>query len=194
MGVKTGMRKALCLTLACAVVACAGCGQDEEPQEGRPEDVTLLEPVGVTANYETVVRRNLYDVQILPAVICPYTEEYQLRESVRFDAYDALPGDYVKKGQALLHGDQEDGKEQIEKLQEDMQEAEKEYLEFLQENEEQLSENREQEEYWGGIMEVWEKEKPQQYITETVTDEEGNESEVSVPNPAFYEWLGYAHL
>lgn len=130
----SGAGKRLCVALACAVLAQAGCGQKQDAGQWRPEDVTLLEPVGVTEVCEPVARRNLYDVNTYYGLVCPYVEEYQLDGAFTFDSYEALPGDPVKKGDVLLHADYEEIDEQIEAMEEEIAEMDEAYQEFLDED------------------------------------------------------------
>ncbi len=130
----SGAGKRLCAALACAVLAQAGCGQKQDAGQWRPEDVELLEPVGVTEVCEPVARRNLYDVNTYYGLVCPYVEEYQLDGAFTFDSYEALPGDPVKKGDVLLHADYEEIDEQIKAMEEEIAEMDEAYQEFLEED------------------------------------------------------------
>lgn len=143
----------------CLVVSAAGCGG--EPEEAvLPEDVVLLDPVGIGESYEAAARRNLYDADVYDGLICPYTEEYSLENGRNFDSYAALPGESVKKGQTLMRTNVENLEKQIEEMEEAILRKEEEFQEFCQETEEALEKFREEEEFWGGAVERWAKEQP----------------------------------
>ena len=71
-------------------------------------DITLIEPVNATSNYEKAAYRTIYDAQIYSATVVPYIEEYSSEYGMTFDHYGAFSGDTVKKGQTLLHSDSTD--------------------------------------------------------------------------------------
>lgn len=155
-------KRILAAVLSSALLAAslAGCGKG--PEEAQRDDVELLEPAGVGETYETAVRRNLYDAQIYGGTVCPYTEEYSLGQDMPFDSYAALPGDQVKKGQALIRSDTEELSDQIENQEELIAENEKNHLEYLQEMNESLEKYRSDEKFWGQAVENWAKEEPEE--------------------------------
>ncbi len=177
----TGAKKGLCLALACVVLAQTGCGQKQAAKQWRPEDVELLEPAGVAAVYETVARRNLYDVKTYYGQVCPYVEEYQLDGVFTFDSYGALPGDPVKKGDVLLHADFEEIDEQIEAMEEEIAEMDKAYQEFLDEDRENREQPLEDQRVYGQALENY-KNGPEEYVTDETTGEQKK-------NPAYEAWL-----
>lgn len=172
---------AVLLAAVCAITLCAGCSS--ENVDSKPEDVVLIDPVGVQESYETVERRNLYDYKIYDGIVCPYTEELELQWGTYFDGYAALPGESVKKGQTILKADTEQLDEQIEKMREQMAEDEESYREYMEENQESLESLLKDEEVWGGAVERWEKEKPAEYL-----EEENETGGDPVPNPAYEQW------
>lgn len=152
--------KITCLILACVMTVLGGCGQEQA--EVLPDAVDLLEPVGVAYNYETAVRRNLYNAKIYSGLVCPYVEEYHLDENISFRAYDAYPGDRVKRGSTLLHADSENIDRQIEAMEESIAQMEEDYQEFLKENDENLKQPRSNMEYYDTVLKNWEKQKPEE--------------------------------
>ena len=157
-----GVKKRLCLVLACVAAVSAGCGQNQEAAQWRPEDVELLEPVGITVSYETAARRNLYNAQTFFAQVCPYIEEYQLERSYVFDRYGALPGNQVKKGDALLHANNTVLDDQIESLQVSIADMDEEYQKFLEEDREARKEPLENQRVYGKALENLEKVRPEE--------------------------------
>ena len=179
---------ALAVALSLAVSVC-GCGQ--EPEQAEPEDVELLDPVGVAAGYEAAARRNLYDADVYPAFVCPYVEEYGLESGFSFADYDAYPGETVKRGGALLHGNTESIDKQIEALEKSVAQEEESYLEFVKETEESLVQPRADRQNYQNILDNLDRSKPEEYILqeaeEGITEEEvGTVTEV--PNPEYEEW------
>lgn len=179
---------------------CLGCA----PEAGavKPEDVVLIEPVGVEEGYETVVRRNLYDSKVYDGIICPYAEEQSLEKDIYFNECATLPGEWVKKGQTIISADTEQLDKQIEDMRKRMAEDEESYQEYMKENEESLAKLREEEKSWGEVVERWEKEKPEEYLPagntgtdiETGTETEAGTDEDSAsapqPNPDYAKWAG----
>lgn len=172
--------KGVCLALTCLMAVC-GCGQEQE--EMPIENVELLDPVGVAVSYETAARRNLYNANVYFALVCPYVEEYGLKNAGSFEAYDSLPGDAVVQGSTLLHNDTESIDEQIENLEESIADVEKSFQEFLTENGEKLEEARNDQKTHMGILNALEEQKPAEYITDS-DDPEGEQ----IQNPAYNEW------
>lgn len=139
-------------------VPLAGCG--EAPGAAGRDETQLLEPMGVGEAYEAAARRNLYDAKVYGGTVCPYTEEYSLKNVGYFDSYGALPGDRVKKGQVLLHTNTEELSERIENQEKQLAENEKNHQEYLKEMNETLKQYRSDEKYWGQAVENWDREKP----------------------------------
>lgn len=179
---------------------CLGCGGEADAV--KPEDVVLIEPVGVEEGYETVLRRNLYDYKVYDGIICPYTEEQKLKRGMYIEEYSTLPGEWVKKGQTIIRGDTEELDKQIEDMRKRMAEDEESYQEYMKENEESLAKLREEEKSWADVVERWEKEKPEEYLpagntetgTETETNADADSASAQQPNPGYAKWaadMGY---
>ena len=180
----TKAARAVCLVLTCLMAVYGGCGQEQE--EIPVEDIELLDPVGVAVNYETAARRNLYNADVYSALVCPYVEEYGLDVSGYFSGYDSFPGDPVVKGSKLLHNDTENIDKQIENLEKSMADIEENYQEFLAENGEALSKARSDQQYYNTVMGNLERQKPDQFLTDSGTGEVTN-------NPAYQEWYNGAY-
>lgn len=166
------------LFLSCLAMSAGGCGH--EAAEVLPEDVELLDPVGVGESYEAAARRNLYDAKVYSGLICPYTEEYALESDRTFTEYAALPGDTVGKGQTLLSTDTDYLDRQIEELQKKIARNLKEYEEYMKEAGEELKKFQEDENFWGGAVERWAKVRPEE---EEPPAEEVPEGDSSVKEP-----------
>lgn len=170
---------AVLLTVAYTASISLGCGT--EAGGAKPEDVALIEPVGVEESFETVRRRNLYDYKVYDGIVCPYTEELRLKRDMYFDEYSVLPGEWVKKGQTIIKADTEKLDEQIADMRKKMAEDQESYQEYLEENQESLEKLRGEESFWGGAVERWQKQKPEQYITNPATG-------AAEPNPQYESW------
>ncbi len=177
----SGAKIRLCLVLACVVMTGTGCGQRQEAAQWKPEDVELLEPVGVSQPYETAARRNLYDAQTLYGQVCPYVEAYQLNGSFVFDRYEALPGEQVQKGDALLHSDYEVFDDQIESMEKSIAEMDEEYQKFLEQDKKSREKPEGDKRGYEDVLEALEREKPEEFLTDEVTGEQTR-------NPAYDEW------
>ena len=153
-------KKFLTILLSCACLAGTMTGCKSETPVVRPQDVELLEPVGVGESYEAAARRNLYNANIYSGSICPYIEEYSLENGMSFDYYATLPGDTVKKGQVLLRTNTENADKQIEELEKRIEQNEKDFREYLKEANEYFYEVKGDEEFWGQAVENWSQEEP----------------------------------
>lgn len=179
-GRAAGRFSAVLLASVCLTAFTAGCTGTPAPVSG-PEDVELLEPVGVGESYEMAARRDLYDADVYNGLICPYTEEYSLGKSMNFDSYAALPGDAVRKGQTLIRTNTDDLESRIDDMEKAAARSEEEFLEYSREAEESLEEYRGDEKFWGQAVENWAKEKPEEDTGEGLTLESWEEDNL------FYE-------
>lgn len=178
------IRRGAYAALAGLLVLCTGCGS-EVSGTTRPEDVDLLNPVGVAINYETVIRRDLYNTKVYSGVVCPYVEEYQLNESISFDSYDAFPGHEVKRGGALLHGNTDSYDERIENMEETIANMDESYQEFVEQNTEAQQQPLEEKKGYGGIVDNLAALEPEQFIVK-IDPETGEKIETE--NPEYAEW------
>ena len=156
-----GIKRGVCIALAGLTVLGTGCGRQESAVM-RPEDVELLDPVGIALNYEIAARRDLYNIKVYSALVCPYVEEYRLEDSIRFEAYNVYPGETVKKGGVLLHGMTENIDTQIKNKEKSIAEMDESYQEFLEENKEAMKKPLENQKIYGTAVSNMEKEKPEE--------------------------------
>lgn len=126
------------LSFACLTSLLFGCGETETA--GNPKDVTLVEPVGVAANYEVAVKRNLYSHKVYAGYLCPTVKEYSFdtEEYEMFSEYAAYPGEKVSEGEALVYGDTQSMDDQIENLKTEMDEMKKNHETSVKESNEGL--------------------------------------------------------
>ncbi|MCM1119983.1 MAG: hypothetical protein NC543_11580 [bacterium] len=177
------MLKRLIPIWLCLSMVCTGCGQDAA--SAYAEDVELLEPVGISYNYEIVSRRDMYDAKIYAGVVSPHVEEYELEQNIRFSGFDAYPGGLVRKGDKLLHANTEEIDKKIEDMEKRIKQMDEEYQEFLAEANESLIEPREERDRCKSILDNLEREKPEEFILVQVDESAEPEQQ---PNPEYATW------
>lgn len=154
-------RRIICLILVLAMTAW-GCGRQEP--SGEEEEIVLLDPLDDSQGWEAAARRNLYDANVYPAAVFPYTEEYSFGMDVVFDRYGAYPGESVKKGSALAYGDGGALEEAIRKKEEQILEMEEEFEEYRRETEEALYEPELEAERLLGMVENLLETEPEEHL------------------------------
>lgn len=188
---KAGLGKRLMTALVSGglILFSAGCG--EAVPVVLPEDVVLLEPVDVPDLYETAAVRNLYQIKSYPGNVSPYVEEYSFENGQSFTAYATYPGEYVKRGGALVDTNTEGIDEEIEKLEKSIAEADEAYQEYKKETDEKLCELEQKDAEYSKIMDNFEKQRPEEFLVIEQPDgdkakEEGTDEKV--PNPDYEAW------
>ncbi len=130
---------ALSLTMAFAFPALSGCGSEEPEQI---EDVKLEDPAGVAKSMVNPEYRNLYKYVTYSATVSPVVEEKAYSTGVNFSSFAKMPGEDIKKGEAIVYGDTTQLDEQIKSLNEQIKTAEENYNEQMEELNEQLEKDR----------------------------------------------------
>lgn len=170
----------------------SGCGQGAQAVSGEiPE---LLEPVGVAQNYEEAAVRTLYDATVYSAMVCPEVKEYEAERSMSFEEYDAFPGETVKKGQRLLHGNTEAIDKSIENMEKKIADMEESYQEFLTEKNKELSEARGSKTENGRIVESIEENEPEKYQVNAETGERTVTPEYAQWEQQYARYSGLYHI
>lgn len=177
---------AFLLMIVSVTSLCLGCAPEADAV--KPEDVVLIEPMDVAESFETVQRRNLYEYKIYDGIICPYAEEVKIKREMRIDEYCTVPGEQVKTGQTIISADTEELDEQIDNMRKRMAEDEENYQEYLKENQESLEKLREDEKLWGGAVERWEKEKPEEFLPAESAETDADGASAMQPNPDYAKW------
>lgn len=163
----------------CLLLPFGGCGEETAAlSEDIPE---LLEPVGVAQSFEYAAVRTLYNAKVYPAMVCPEVQEYAAESSMSFEDYDAFPGETVKKGQRLLHGNTENIDNSIEQLEKSIADMEESYQEFLTEQQDALAESKRARTDNGNVVRSLEETKPEQY---QINEETGQQEETE----AYQQW------
>ncbi len=96
------MRKKLLQISISALLALsllAGCGSAPADEE----EVELIEPVGVTADYAVVTRRDLQTVKILNGKVVPAVSEVTFSSGQNFKKYGNMPGMNVRAGDVIVY-------------------------------------------------------------------------------------------
>ena len=145
------MRKKLLQISISALLALsllAGCGS--APAE--EEEVELIEPVGVTADYAVVTRRDLQTVKILNGKVVPKVSEVTFSGGQNFKKYGNMPGMNVRAGDVIVYGSTESIDNQIKDLQEQIDAASEDMTDYLSETNKQLAEYIQHEKNCADVM------------------------------------------
>ncbi len=140
------MKKIICAGL-CSVLMLSmlsGCGKNDIAEE----NIELVEPVGVTANYVTVERRDLVSSKIYNGKVVPAVYESSFVGDQKFERFGSLLGTEVKKGDALLYASTESVDDQIKTLKDKMNDNSEAYEEQIKDYRKNLDEAVSQEKFW----------------------------------------------
>lgn len=100
----------------------AGCGNTAD--DGSKDGITLNEPVGVSAEYDVVTERNMYQVDVYSCSVNPTVKEYSFSKDQTFKKYGAIPGSTVKPGDQLVFSETKSMDKQITDLTEEIADSE----------------------------------------------------------------------
>lgn len=179
-----GKRLSAFVVLAGLAVSLAGCGQADTPVSAEPGAVALLEPVGVTAPYETAVLRNMYNTSTFAAVVCPYVEEYGYESGQVFSSYGTYPGEHVSKGGTLVNTNTEWVDLDIENTEKSIADMEESYREFVENADEELVKLRKEDENLTQILKNLDEQMPPEFVPSKLED--GAAAEIK--NPQYQAW------
>lgn len=93
-----------------------GCGSSLD--DGKKDNITLDEPVGVAAEYAVVSERDMYEYEVLSSCVSPYITEYAFGKDQNFKKYGATPGSTVNPGDVLVYSETKNLDKQISEYQE----------------------------------------------------------------------------
>lgn len=95
----------------------------------KPDDseIELLDPVGVSTNYDVASIRDIVSAKVYSCVCTPSITEFEYTSDTPFGKYGKLPGEEVNAGDVLIYGSLDDIEEQIEDLEEEMGEKAEDY-------------------------------------------------------------------
>ncbi len=155
------------LSFALAATSLAGCASDDD---GRNDDIVLLDPVSVSVSSEVVSRRDIYNAKVVSAIVCPKVTEGSFERSINFSSYVKMPGEFVEAGAPVITGDTKSIDKQIKELTKSIKRMEINFNETV-------SDLRKEEE---------EKKAASEFDAEHIKDLEEQEPEKTDPN--YKEW------
>lgn len=109
-----------CIAVGLSVMFLAGCASTTETSIAA-EEITLQDPVGISANYDVAQYRDLYDYEIFSSVVGPYVTEYAFEKDHVFKEYAIAPGTTVEAGDALVYSETRDIDKQVEEIDEEIE-------------------------------------------------------------------------
>lgn len=109
-----------CIAVGLSVMFLAGCASTTETSIAA-EEITLQDPVGISANYDVAQYRDLYDYEIFSSVVGPYVTEYAFEKDHVFKEYAIAPGTTVEEGDALVYSETRDIDKQVEEIDEEIE-------------------------------------------------------------------------
>ena len=148
----------LMVTLTGGLILFSGCAKDTD--DGRGDNITLIDPVGVKVSTVSVQRRNIYDVGILAAYCCPKITESSFESDIWFSSYDCMPGETVKEGDVLVSGDTTDLDKQIKSQAEKIANMQSDHDYELEKLNDSYEKDKEDYKYYTEIMENLNDKKP----------------------------------
>lgn len=104
------------LSAAMITTLVTGCGASLD--DGKKDNITLDNPVGVTAEYAVVSERDMYEYDVLSSCVSPYITEYAFGKDQNFKKYGATPGSAVNPGDVLVYSETKNLDKQITEYQE----------------------------------------------------------------------------
>ncbi len=132
---------AMAATLAVSELSMAGCGK-ADPAE-KEEHIVLEEPVGVAKTLINPEYRDMYKYEVVQGVICPSVSELSYDVNLQFDSFAKMPGELIKKGDAIVYGDTSGIDEQIKNLKEQIKNQETSHIEQAAELQKTLDKDKE---------------------------------------------------
>lgn len=130
--------------------------------DGRGDDISLLDPVSVAAPYATVARRDIYVSEVISAICCPEVTEIPFESDIHFRSYLKMPGEKVSVGDALISGDTSYFDNQIENLVESIADMEEQYSDSVEQLSDALSKAKRDYEDKAAIVERLEESRPEE--------------------------------
>lgn len=112
------------------VCGCAGTQQESVQVTGIEElekEIELLDPVGVSTNYDVAGYRDIYNAEVYSCVCCPAVTEFAYSTEVPFAEYGKLPGEEIAAGEVLVYGDTVNLDEEYHLLMEEMEDKAEDY-------------------------------------------------------------------
>ncbi|MCQ2519311.1 MAG: hypothetical protein MJ107_02145 [Lachnospiraceae bacterium] len=124
------------ISLILAASLLGGCETKENADE---QQIELIDPVGVSADYVLAEYRDLVAYKVLPGKVVPKTTEVSFSTDQRFEKYGALPGTEVSEETPVMYASTKQIDEQIKLKKEEMDLALEDYSYFLKETKEKIA-------------------------------------------------------
>lgn len=121
---RPGLIHFISVLMAMVLLCGCGAGSTQGSETNANEEITLIEPVGISANYDIATMRDLYKYDIYNSVVAPYVTEYAFEKDRNFKKYGAAPGAEVKKGDAIVYSETREIDKQIEEKKEVIEDLE----------------------------------------------------------------------
>lgn len=179
---KQGISLLLSVIMCISLTACSA----ETVETTGSSKIELIEPVNMVANVEKAECRNLYNCEVYSAMVYPTVTEYSFSKNAVVDGTGAFWGDEVKKGDVLVYGNTEEVDKKIEALEEQIEKKAEGMKETLENLNESLEKPREEEKWLKGVVEAYEKVKPDEKVL--ASDVSGGDATGLVDNPAYAKW------
>lgn len=107
-----------------------GCGNEiskDSENDTKEEDITLVDPVGVTEDYDVVALKNLYQADVYSGSVNPSVTEYGFSKDQTFKSFGVLPGLEVSNNDVLVYSENNSIDKQIEAMAEEISDLEADY-------------------------------------------------------------------
>lgn len=118
------LNKKMLLLCYCLILSFVLSGCSEAESDGKNENIELLEPVGVTADFDYVTQRNMYSVEVYNCSVNPVVTEYSFSKEQTFKSYGAIPGQQVEAGEALVYAQTKLLDRQTENIEDEIEDLE----------------------------------------------------------------------
>lgn len=113
---------AMFLSLLMITTIFSGCGETSD--DGSKDNIALVEPVGVAADYAYAMERNMYFTDVFSSSVNPAVVEYSFPREESFKKYGKTPGETVSNGDILVYTETKNLDKQISDLQEEIADME----------------------------------------------------------------------
>lgn len=128
----------LCLLLTTAMItSLCGCGNKNADIDNN--SIELIDPVGISTEYAVAELRDMTVSSVYGGIVLPEVAELGFNSSQAFLGYGALPGDFVKKGDAVVLASTERLDDQIKNLKESMSNNRDNNFESVKDIEDEIS-------------------------------------------------------
>lgn len=136
----------VCVVLVLSLIS--GCGAATVSEE----NIELLDPVGVSANYVKAEVRDLVAYKTYAGKVVPVVLETSFASDQRFSNYSVLPGSVVKAGDAIISANTDSIDKQIDALKDKIKEAKENFDEQIKDLNDSVELTKREQEYILSIL------------------------------------------